>query len=1138
LAPIVVSLALGYAIQAIINAIVGPPKKSKRGRDESPTYDFDTPQNTTANGTPISIVYGKIRVAGHVLQAKTKVLDDGRVVLSELIGIGEGGDTGVQSIDGITQATNGLTEAAIPATLEINGNPASTYKDITYSVRMGSKHQSIVPGFEDTVLLTTPFDSTLLFNVDFTYTGTNQVDAIEIKILFPSGLFKVSTDVAPQAHTIDYQVRWRKLGTGVDLGSINKKVTRKSRQSFQISHRITGLEKTVYQVFVKRLTADDVVLTKQSEMHLIEVSEIINNDLAYVGKALAAVEVIATDQLHGSQPNLTFLVEGIKVRVYTDLITFAYQFSQNPSWIILDLFLNFIYGLGNQISINDIDIQSFIDFAGFCDEMVVNGEGVVEKRCEIDLGIDSINDAWEWVYDIAQTAQASIFIIGGKYRIRADRASTPVMMFTPSNMTEVKLGYTPPKDRINYVEAHYFDRELNFREEVTVGLDPAVQSLSNYIKEEIQYKGITRRSQAIRLANYRINSNKVLTRYAKWIAEIAAVRCEPNDVVEVAHASANWGLYTGYTYDATPSTFHPGQEIIIESGKTYKIRVWHISAPLDASESGKFEEQVISSVPGVYTVLTINGNWIQVPQKYSPFSIAELTTTVKQFKIVDVKLRPDYKVDLLGFEYNTAVYSDTIISLPDTAFNTGFDAKRVLPDISDLSVTQRALILPDGTIDLVLDVSFNPPVSPIFDHSDIWIKFQSDTIWSDTPVAVNVKGGYARITGDFSLGDALHVAVTPATVFGVRKHPSQVGAFPIVLDLSSSIPANVTGFTVTRFSDILKFYWNPVADKNVNSYEIRQNSAASTDWEGAPVLATRIFGTTYETSSFFSDSGPTTTTFLIKAINTAGNYSALATTILTVIDPRIEHNVIKSINWRTFGVTTGWPGTLTNLVRSGVFPNETLEITNTAQQAIYETTIVDVEASIQSLTSFMLSGSQIDPFFTWDTAGAAGCGGNPFSWDSVCALGRTWQGLIGEKHLILSPEWKFADSLGVLATNSYETFVATGKKYRYAQFRIRANLDNPSFDGNIEQFNTLIDVPDIITSVVQVITGGTGLISYTKPFNSLSSIAKEVVITGGAQGDNFTISAETLTSFTVNLFNSVGSALLTPTTVNVIAKGY
>jgi hypothetical protein len=100
-------------------------------------------------------------------------------------------------------------------------------------------------------------------------------------------------------------------------------------------------------------------------------------NLAYI-----AIDVYKTEK-RGFGTNVTAVIEGRKVRVYTDVIntigTYTVVYSNNPAWVMFDL-LTAYNGLGigikddgtqdDALIASQIDIQSFIDAAAHCDESV------------------------------------------------------------------------------------------------------------------------------------------------------------------------------------------------------------------------------------------------------------------------------------------------------------------------------------------------------------------------------------------------------------------------------------------------------------------------------------------------------------------------------------------------------------------------------------------------------------------------------------------------------------------------------------------------------------------------------------------------------------------------------------------------
>jgi hypothetical protein len=118
----------------------------------------------------------------------------------------------------------------------------------------------------------------------------------------------------------------------------------------------------------------------------------------YGSQKILTVEVPKQLSPSSSIPRIRVLVDGPKVRVYSDTNTFSDQFSSNPSWILMDQ----LVWLGWNYS--DLDIQTFIDSASFFDQAIayntisgyvtVDGDGVtVHQVSGADFGTVSPGDA-------------------------------------------------------------------------------------------------------------------------------------------------------------------------------------------------------------------------------------------------------------------------------------------------------------------------------------------------------------------------------------------------------------------------------------------------------------------------------------------------------------------------------------------------------------------------------------------------------------------------------------------------------------------------------------------------------------------------------------------------------------------------
>lgn len=1184
----IILTAIGIGLNFLIQAIIGSPRKPRSGKD-SPHYSFDTPENTTRNGTPIMLCYGEVRVAGHVLQAKTVINSEGKTELFILLALGEGGERGWQDILGFTQDVD---DQVAPNTLFVNGTPASSYSGLTVSVRLGTKHQAIIPGFEDTVVLSTPYEIVVPQATPFLYTTINDVHEIEFKLNFTRGLFR-SSKSGLDNKSVSYLVRYRQVGTVIWFGTTTKTLTERTSSPFKISYRIQNLALAKYEVEVQRVSADPPG-TDGGVFEISEFNEIINDDIAYVGKALLGIKAIATDQLHGTPPSFTALCKALKVRVYTTLTSYTYQWSQNMSWILLDLLINPRSALSRVINISEINAQSFIDYGAYCSIQVPN-ENITssEDRIQCDIIIDQVRPAWDWVYDLAITGNASMFRTSGTYEVKANAVLSPVMMFNGGNCNNLKVGYTPIKERVNYVESHFFDKILDFRENVITAIDPAVTDTATYIKESVEYIGVSRRSQALRLSNQRINAGKLSKRYASWDTDIFTMRVTPSDMVEVADENVLWGLYSGRVKSGAATAVFTDREIVIEAGKLYYVRVWH-------TIPGTFEERTLLNNSGITTIVATTGAFNTTPVAGDFYTIGEVNQLMRQMQITDITQKDDFTYSIFALEYSPLIFSDAIVALPEQIVSVGFDARLPPPDVTNLSATERVIQLQDGSLEFALDVSWTPPASPILAGYLVWIRTLGSSTFPQSPRTSAVKGNYVRVDGDLLRNETYEVTVTPVSIFGVRKSPEVTPRVSLKILGSTTRPPDVTGYQVSRVGDTLVHSWNSVLETST-VYEIRTGA----NWDSGVVVVTDWTSVSYETSLFFADTVTAfTQTFLIKAKNSSGIYSLNATSVAISIDPKLDANLILTRNEQVLasigindatnatpivittagnhgysngdvitvygvlgntaangrrtiaGVTSttfqlsgsvgngayiagagdfaikSWNGVRVNMDVGSIGPTEYLQLNDSTSpySGTYETPEIDLGATYRTIVTTLAQVTQIDTTMTWANA--------TFTWGSAEAQNRTWGGPVNQNNLTLLIEAKYGTSTPISA--SYEEFIPTERSIRYARFKVTLGTTDNKFTGRLSSFKMMFDVPDILDGDEGVSVTGSLDVVYNKPFTVASSISLQVTARDLGNGERIEIPAaqRSATGFRVRILDTLGMPLGSARIVDWFARGY
>ena len=159
----------------LINKLIPPvsPKAPDQSLGASPsqTYGLDGPKNTSREGIPYPIVFGKYRMAGNIINTRT--LNRGsKQTLYMLMNAGEGEIAGISDV-------------------EINDEPAENY-DTEVTTRLGKLNQDPIPDFLD-ASSDRYINYTLVDREDsYTMTIDQAASGFEVDIKFQSGLGAVS----------------------------------------------------------------------------------------------------------------------------------------------------------------------------------------------------------------------------------------------------------------------------------------------------------------------------------------------------------------------------------------------------------------------------------------------------------------------------------------------------------------------------------------------------------------------------------------------------------------------------------------------------------------------------------------------------------------------------------------------------------------------------------------------------------------------------------------------------------------------------------------------------------------------------------------------------------------------------------
>jgi len=262
-----------------------------------------------------------------------------------------------------------------------------------FEKRFGVNYQSMISNFEDLHNIYS-ISANLTQNNSYIYTMVDSdVEAFEVHLRLNNGLYQQSSSSGDiQSWSVTYRVEYKLHSDSVyiDLGETT--ISGQSRTSVRRVFRKTGLTPGQYDIRVTRTSEDSSLQPmKQGDLTLFQIDEIKTDDLCYPNTALLGLKLLATDQLSGSMPNITTIVEGKKVSIPDvrnagtpvdwedyywdgtnyrllsddtilswDGSTYVLKYSANPVWCLRDLVTNKRYGLGEFILTDNLDNARFL----------------------------------------------------------------------------------------------------------------------------------------------------------------------------------------------------------------------------------------------------------------------------------------------------------------------------------------------------------------------------------------------------------------------------------------------------------------------------------------------------------------------------------------------------------------------------------------------------------------------------------------------------------------------------------------------------------------------------------------------------------------------------------------------------------
>lgn len=576
----IIAMAVGMIGNVIISKLTAP-KVDRSNSEQSNTYGWGGTETVTGQGYPLAVTYGRMKSAG-LLLSRHVISDGEKQYLNLLYCAGEGELSNIEDI-------------------RINANPISNYKDVQVDIRKGTNDQTVIPNFNDNFA-----DQSLNYELTESW-NTQQVqgdacDAIELTVGFPNGLYYSNDSGGADRTSVTLKAEIRKVGdeSWQALPLANQKgmaghikrreawnfiksdnsvtntadyagrIEEATNNAFYRVFRFDNLEKARYEIRMRCSAKDGKSLRHVNKVYWVQLTQIIYDDFVHPGKALIGIKALATSQLSGTDPKVTWIQERSEVYVFNPYINkYEAQPADNPAWAAYDL-IHICRKIGGEYIVFGqphmrLDYNAFKAWADKCK---TNG-------FTFNYIYDTAMRLWDALKYPEAVGRGKVIPVGTRFTCVSDYQSTPVQLFTVANIKHGSFTeeFQGVEARANSVEISFLNKDKDYeRDVIPVYGDTYDESDTLTNPAQVELMGCTSLEQAYKHGKHFLRCNKYEIRTVTIEAFTDAIACTVGDIILIQHDIPEWGE-GGRVVAVSGQTITLDKEVSVQPGKNYQLLI-------------------------------------------------------------------------------------------------------------------------------------------------------------------------------------------------------------------------------------------------------------------------------------------------------------------------------------------------------------------------------------------------------------------------------------------------------------------------------------------------------------------------------------------------------------------------------------
>lgn len=659
-------------------------------------------------------------------------------------------------------------------------------------------------------------------------------------------------------------------------------------EAFYRTYNVYNIPAGQYEVRVRCTHKDDTSTRTANKIQWVGITQIIYDDFRYPGKALLGLKALATDQLSGSDPQLTCLISRNLVWVWNpDTKAYEQKPAANPAWAAYDILhqcrkLTSVDGKDSfvvtGIPYENIDYDAFNAWADMCDA----------NNIDFNYLYDSAMKLYDALQYPCRVGYGAIVLIGTKVSCIFDAASEPVQLFIVANIKKDSFSneYQSTDDRANCIEVSFMNKDKNYERDVlAVYSDSYNESDTPQQPTQIELMGCTDVNQAYRYGAYKLRSNKYEIRTASFEAFADAIACQIGDVILVQEDIMDWGVGgrivaidgNVVTIDQPADNLSDVTTMLIRSNSTDKLSYYNISSI--AGNNVTLASAPFDAEPGCIYVIGHKGH------------------EAKKFRVLSISASHSDETRIIqAIEYYPELYDMDVTNIPEIE---RYDNTVEPP--KNLILSTEKYCEADSTITNLVHATWinprtlNPVVMEISNDGENWM-YEKKFVSGETQCTLNVlsmKTYYVRLC---AVNDV-----------GIK---SEYCTNNILTNGTDALPPDVKTINVEKMASGLRRYWwdfDYPSPNDIKGFRIKYTQGSELNWDaGIPVQEGLIVTQPYETQTVRQG----THAVMIKAVDNAGNESNNFAYCILDLGDLLEQNVLvendfKADTWEALTSNTG-----------------------------------------------------------------------------------------------------------------------------------------------------------------------------------------------------------------------------------------